>query len=138
MAQSYTGGCACGSVRYEIAAESVMAGHCQCRDCQHASGGGHASMLMFPADAIKITGTAKYHQVRADSGNMVNRGFCPDCGSPLFGKSSGMPNMATVTVGSLDDPSRFKPQFSVYNSRGHAWDQLDAATPKFPKMPPMP
>jgi hypothetical protein len=138
MARTYTGGCACGAIRYEIAAEPMMAGHCQCLDCQRSAGGGHASMLMFPADAVKLKGAPKYHDTRADSGNTVSRGFCANCGSPLVGKSSGMANMMTIRVGSLDDPSGFTPQFAVYNYRGHAWDHLDPATPKFPKMPPMP
>ena len=49
-----------------------------------------------------------------------------------------MPDMTTITAGSLDDPSVFKPQFVVYTSRGHAWDRVDPALPSFPKMPPMP
>ena len=31
--------------------------------------------------------------------------------------------MTTISVGSLDDPSVFKPEFVCYTSRGHAWDR---------------
>jgi hypothetical protein len=70
--------------------------------------------------------------------NMNRRGFCPTCGSPVVGASSGMPDMRTIPAGSLDDPSTFKPQFVVYTSRGNAWDLVDPALRSFPKMPPMP
>ena len=43
--------------------------------------------------------------------------------------------MTAIRVGSLDDPSVFKPAFVVYTSRGHAWDLVDPALPSFPQMP---
>jgi hypothetical protein len=56
----------------------------------------------------------------------------------VIGASSGMPDMRTITAGSLDDPDLFKPQFVVYTSRGHAWDLVDPDLPSFPAMPPRP
>ena len=47
-----------------------------------------------------------------------------------------MPDLFTVHAASLDDPARFKPQAVTYAMRGHAWDDLDPALPKFDKMPP--
>ena len=83
MPTTYQGGCQCGAIRYEITAEPMMAGHCQCLDCQHETGGGHASFLAFPADAVKLTGTPRFYEVKADNGNTMRRGFCPTCGSPV-------------------------------------------------------
>jgi hypothetical protein len=134
----YTGGCLCGNVRYEISAEPLVAIQCQCRDCQKRSGGGHASFLAFPKAAVALKGTVKTHATKADSGNLSHLGFCPDCGSPVISGSSGFPDMAAILVGSLDDPSAFKPQMVVYAARGHDWDRVDPALPKFPAMPPMP
>jgi len=37
---------------------------------------------------------------------------------------------------SLDDPSIFKPGMDIYTSSAQAWDHMDPALPKFPKMPP--
>ena len=137
MPTTYRGGCHCGAIRYEIAAEPLFGGQCQCRDCQHESGGGHTSFMAFPADAVRLTGTPRFYEVTADNGNRVRRGFCPTCGSPVVSRSSGMPVMTTVPAGSLDDPSVFKPGFVVYTSRGHAWDLVDPAVPSFSHMPPM-
>jgi hypothetical protein len=138
MPTIYRGGCLCGAIRYEITAEPMFAGQCQCLDCQHETGGGHASFMAFPADAVKLTGTPRYYEAKADSGNMVRRGFCATCSSSVIGRSSGMPHMTTISAGSLDDPSVFRPGFVVYTSRGHAWDRVDPALPSFPKIPPMP
>jgi hypothetical protein len=138
MPTTYRGGCQCGAIRYEITAEPMFGGHCQCLDCQHESGGGHTSFMAFPADAVKLTGTPRFYEAKADSGNLVRRGFCPTCGSSVIGATSGMPHMTTISAGSLDDPGLFEPGFVVYTSRGHAWDLVDPALPSFPKMPPMP
>ena len=112
-----------------------MTGNCHCRDCQKASGGPFASALAAPAAAVKITGTLKYYDTKGDSGNTVSRGFCPECGARVFGKSSGMPEMAIILAGSLDDPSWYRPAMDFYTSSAQPWDHMDPSLPKFPKMP---
>ena len=134
--QAYTGGCACGAIRYEIATEPLMAGDCQCRDCQHDSGTGHASHLAFPAAAVRLTGKGTHWESPAESGNIVTRAFCPTCGSPVYSTNAGMPQLFFVRAASLDDPGRYKPQMVVWTKSGHAWDHTDPALPKFEKMPP--
>ena len=44
--------------------------------------------------------------------------------------------MIGVYVGTLDDPSGFKPQMVMFASRGHPWDHLDPALPRVPYMHP--
>ena len=78
----YSGGCLCGQVHYEIEADPVVGLQCQCRDCQKRGGGGHASFIIFPETMVKLEGPIKSHNKEADSGNMVERGFCTECGSP--------------------------------------------------------
>ena len=89
----------------------------------------------IPAPALKITGNVKYHDSKADSGNTLSRGFCPECGSRLFGKTSAMTDLAMITAASLDDPSQYNPQMDIYISSAQPWDHMNPALPKFPKMP---
>lgn len=51
MSSSYTGGCACGAIRYEISGEPMFSNDCQCRDCTRESGTGHGSHLSDHVDA---------------------------------------------------------------------------------------
>ncbi|AHK43103.1 MULTISPECIES: GFA family protein [Ensifer] len=137
MSKPYTGGCACGAIRYEISGEPVFSNDCQCRDCQSESGTGHGSHLTFRRDGVKLEGKATLWDMVADSGNVKTRAFCPTCGSPVYMTFAAMPEFFTVRAASLDDPSRYKPQVVTYGSRGYAWDHLDPTLPKFDKMPPM-
>jgi len=136
MSAKFTGGCACGAVRYEIDGEPLKSVQCQCRDCQRATGTGHADALAFPRSAIALSGTLKFHELRADSGNSMSRGFCPECGAPVLWKFGRNPELQAIMAGSLDDPGLFAPQVVLYASRGHAWDRLDPALPKFDALPP--
>ncbi|GAA5161619.1 GFA family protein [Viridibacterium curvum] len=135
MNEPYTGGCACGAIRFEIASEPLFQNHCQCLDCQRKSGTGHGSYLSFSRQGVKQTGDAKLWDILADSGNVKTRAFCPTCGSPVYMTFAAMPDIFTVHAASLDDPSRFKPQVIAYTVRGQAWDKLDPALPRFEKMP---
>jgi|SRR5215475_5005315 len=86
---------------------------------------------------LKITGAVKYYDTKADSGNTLSRGFCPECGASLFGKTSAMPDLAMITAGSLDDPSLYKPTLDIFTASAQPWDHMNPALAKFPKMPPM-
>jgi hypothetical protein len=81
--------------------------------CQKSSGAAYEPDIGLLAAALKITGAIKYYDKKADSGNMLSRGFCPECGSSLFGKTSAMPELAMITAGSLDGPSLYKPSLDI-------------------------
>lgn len=137
MNEPYTGGCACGAVRYEIPLEPLAMNDCQCRDCQRRSGTGHGSYLTFAGRAsVKLEGEATHWDVAGDSGNMKTHAFCPSCGAPVYLTFEAMPDLFTVHAASLDDPGRYRPRMVTYAVRGHAWDHLDPSIPRFDRMPP--
>lgn len=137
MSDPFTGGCACGAVRYEITAEPVFMNDCQCRDCQRVSGTGHGSYLTFGSRRhVNVSGEASRRDVVADSGGVKTHAFCPSCGSPVFLTFAEMPDLFTVHAASLDDPGRYTPQVVTYTVSGHAWDRVDPSLPAFKRMPP--
>ena len=133
---AFAGGCSCGAVRYEIAAEPIRSFQCQCRDCQRDTGSGHASVMVFARAALRIAGPVSEILRTADTGAHKLKGFCGTCGSPLYNQPVSKPDMVGIYIGSLDDPSGFRPDIVMFTSRGHAWDHLDPAVPKLPNMRP--
>src|SRR5215471_2495374 len=109
MPTPFSGGCACGAIRYECAAEPLFALNCHCRDCQRASGSAFCPVLYVPRTALTISGQSRYYAVRAASGNSVCRGFCPHCGSPVFIQAALVPDLQGLWAASLDDPSVLHP-----------------------------
>lgn len=135
MTKVLEGGCLCGAVRYKATAEPVMVGNCYCVDCRKSSGTTHCTHAMVPEADFSATGEIKYHDRPADSGNIISRGFCPNCGSAIISRNSGMPGISAIRVSSLDDLDVVEPQMTVYASRAPAWAPLDRSKPVFEVMP---
>ena len=110
-------------------------GNCHCRDCQRSTGGAYAPMLGVPAEVLKVDGHMKFYESRANSGNVVTRGFCSNCGGRVFAKSSGYPTIIEIYAGTLDDPSIFKPAEDIYISSAQPWDFMNPQLRKFAKQP---
>ncbi len=138
MSDAYTGGCACGAIRYEIRAEPIFANHCQCRDCQRASGTGHGSYLTFPSRAqVKLSGEARRWDMVGDSGNVKTHAFCGACGSPVFLDLVGD---ARSVHRPRREPRRSQPVRAaggdLRSAAATAGTTSTPALPKFEKMPP--
>jgi hypothetical protein len=135
MKTPFTGGCLCGAIRYECSAEPIFMGNCHCRDCQRATGSAFAAGMLVPRNTVAIAGDVKYYDAIGDSGSIISRGFCPNCGSQLFSKPP-MPEFMGITAGSLDDPTGFQPGMDFYTSSAQPWDYMNPDLPKFAKLPP--
>jgi hypothetical protein len=131
-----TGGCLCGAVRYEVAAEPVYTGHCHCRSCQRASGAGHSTYVGVPRAAMTVRGETRSHAVTGGSGLPAARHFCPVCGSQLFGVCEIAPDMATLYAGTLDDPSAIRPDAAINVHSRQPWDRVAGDLAEFDEMPP--
>jgi hypothetical protein len=129
----FTGGCMCGTIRYQCSAEPMIMGNCHCRDCQQMTGTAYAAAILVLRDAVAISGDVKYYNAIGNSGAMVGRGFCPNCGSRLFSKPPN-PELMGILAGSLDDPSEFQPEMDFYTASAQPWDYMNPDLPKFAKM----
>ncbi|WP_444935671.1 GFA family protein [Microbulbifer sp. JMSA004] len=132
-----SGECLCGYISYSCSEEPVMAGHCQCTDCQKISGAGHIANIAIPRGSLTISGDLAFHEKQTDSGNTVRRGFCPRCGSHIYAENSGMLQFEFIRAGSLHDLEQFNPTMVVYAGSGASWDYMDPELQKFEKMPEM-
>jgi hypothetical protein len=105
------GGCQCGAVRYALYSEPREPSICHCRMCQKAFGNYFAPLAGVPmADLVWTKGKPG----RFRSSDLVERGFCRDCGTPLFFRYLAKDRIS-VSIGSLDEPGRVKP-VSQYGS----------------------
>jgi hypothetical protein len=137
MTQTVTGGCLCGKVRYSISqpVEKVIA--CHCTHCQKASGSGVSHNTPIPLSALTMTaGTPKLYEDMADSGNILNRYFCGDCGSPLYSQRTKTPEMVVIKVGTLDDSNAMKLIMNIWTKSSRPWMAIDQSTACFPENRP--
>jgi len=97
----HTGGCQCGTVRYALHAEPTHGSICHCRMCQKASGNYFAAFTNVRVADLEWT---KGEPGIFRSSELVERGFCRACGTPLSFRYLDTDWIA-ITVGSLDQPS---------------------------------
>ena len=101
----YTGGCQCGAVRFHVEGALGDASVCQCRMCQKASGNFFMALAgSRQEDFLLMRGEPSWFQ----SSDPCGRGFCRDCGTPLFYDGLAADHV-NVTLGSLDDPDDVRP-----------------------------
>ncbi len=85
--QIHGGGCQCGAVRYRVTGELGNAGICHCRMCQKASGNAALPLVSVPAGNLQWT---RGEPAEFRSSPPVRRGFCKDCGTPLYMFEDGL------------------------------------------------
>jgi hypothetical protein len=137
MVQKLSGGCACGAVHYECSADRVTMVNCHCRDCQRANGTAYAAVLLVPKAAVHISGEPRYHKIVGDAGRVIERGFCPTCGSQVTMKLERLPDILGLHAGSLDDPSIFRPMMDIFTASAQPWDHMNPDIQKHAEGPPL-
>ncbi|MBP3975168.1 GFA family protein [Pseudoxanthomonas spadix] len=99
----YSGGCQCGAVRFHVTGTLDDASICHCRMCQKAFGAYYAPLVSTRGAALVWTrGTP----ARYLSSNLVARGFCAQCGTPLTYEA---PDGVALAAGAFDDPAALPP-----------------------------
>ena len=130
-----SGKCLCGKIKFSGDTEIVRTVNCHCSNCRAATGAAYSTMVMVDQDAVTITGTPKVFKHKADSGADIEKHFCPDCGSQLFGLNSTQPNSLRIRAGVLDQTSLVKPSVNVFLDSRIESTPLDPDVKGFPKMP---
>lgn len=104
-----SGGCLCGAVRIEARGAPWRVGICHCIDCRKHHGALFHASAIFPETAVMVTGETR---------SRAGRHFCPECGSPVFGRSG---DETEVNIGALDEPDRFRPTYELWTIRRESW-----------------
>lgn len=105
-----TGGCLCGAVRFEVAADLRDPIACHCKQCRQQSG--HVfSAVAAPKNAVSFERDDALRWYRHT--DIAARGFCGQCGSTLFWRGDAGPDMM-VAMGALEDTGDMR-------LSGHYW-----------------
>src|SRR5262249_12475725 len=97
--ETYTGGCLCGTLRYEASGEPAYAAYCYCGDCRKASGSGFIPFMRFPASALRIKGETRKIATRSAPGAAAA------CAVPVpFAAVSFLAESAARTTGTRSIP----------------------------------
>lgn len=100
-----TGGCQCGRIRNSAGIDSDEAYLCHCKMCRRATGGASIAFVNVPVARLAWVREPDWYR----SSPIARRPFCGRCGTPLgFAFLEDGENI-DITLGSFDEPSRFRP-----------------------------
>lgn len=106
---------------------------CWCRDCQKIASGSPTVNVLFPAESVNFTGKIATSEKVADSGNRLERGFCPECGTQLFTRTIGLAALPIrIRAGTLDNPQLLAPQAIIWTASAPGWARFDPDLPQYP------
>ena len=105
----FTGGCACGKVRFVASGRPDRVGICHCLDCRKHHGAVFYAAAIFPQGAVVTEGETQ---------DYAGRFFCPACGSSVYARSA---DETEVHLGSLDAPDQLTPSYECWVVRRESW-----------------
>lgn len=132
----YTGGCLCKQVRFRITAEPIAMRLCWCRLCQYLASGNATVNVVFPSNAVTVEGELTDYRSVADSGNVMHRRFCPECGTQVFSSAESRPHLMIVRNGALDDTGLLAPSATIWAAQAPEWAWIDEQLPRHEGQPP--
>jgi len=122
-----TGGCHCGAIRFEIAAEPLETYCCHCRICQRTSG---APFLAGMVVAIEDFAFTKDDPVEYQSSPHITRLFCHICHAQIGSRQPGETKLMDIHLVLLDDPNAIEPSYHMFASRQPSWLKLADDLPR--------
>ena len=131
-----TGGCLCGTVRFEIDGALGPITCCHCSRCRRASGSAYVAAASVDATSFRVTAgdecVAEY-----ESSPRNRRAFCTRCGSQLWGRHDDYP-VVRVRAGGIDqDPGTRIAAHMMMSSRAEWLEDADDAVEEFAELAPV-
>jgi hypothetical protein len=133
MPATLNGGCLCGAIRYTISADVTELRACHCTSCQKMSGTGNSVNAIVPSKDFKLEkGALKRFSATADSGRMLNRYFCGDCGSHIYSQREVTPERMVVRAGTIENAPPMKITSHLWTKSKRPWSHIDPASSQLP------
>ncbi len=116
---SLTGGCHCGTIRYQVEGEPLTHALCHCTDCRRHAGAPMVGWTMYPQSALQVTkGVPKTYESSAHG----RRQFCGDCGTGLFYTNAQiLPGIIDVQSATYDDPEAVPARMHIQVAERIGW-----------------
>jgi hypothetical protein len=117
------GGCDCGRVRYRLKTSPMFTQCCHCYRCQRRTGSAFVINALIEEDRVESLGLQPEKRTcHAANFNHQHLFECPVCCVTLWSTYDSEGGFTRfVRVGTLDDPSKIKPDIHIYVSSKQPW-----------------
>jgi hypothetical protein len=125
-----TGGCLCGSVRFELNGPIRNIVHCHCSQCRKAQGSAFATNgVVNAADFSLLSGQDCLAGYESSPGQ--TKYFCKVCGSPIMSRTAARPGLVRVRLGTIDSDIAERPMAHIFASSKANWEEICGDLPRY-------
>lgn len=136
--RALTGGCNCGTVRYEVTAPLLGASYCHCRRCQRRTGTASSSTAWPTPGSFRIIGGEERLKAWTPSDGW-EKWFCGDCGSAMFSRNPANPEQVGIRMGTFDEDPGVRPRYRQFVASAAPWEEIpDDGLPRYREWAPTP
>ena len=114
---TYTGGCHCGAVRYQVQIENFEAVECNCSICTKK---GFIHLIVPESRFTLVQGQNELNTYTFNT-SIAKHHFCRHCGIHAFYRPRSHPNGYDINLRCLDDDAIEK--FKITTFDGKHWDE---------------
>ncbi|WP_082863339.1 GFA family protein [Oleiphilus sp. HI0080] len=103
MNKPYQGSCMCGVVQFSFTGPALFVADCVCASCRQAHGASAVTWVGVKSAHFTVDAgiaSLRWYQSSQES----ERGFCTDCGTRMFFRSSKWPGEMHMTVANIALP----------------------------------
>ena len=130
-----TGSCQCQSVRFEYSGAFGVITICHCADCRKLQVS--TGVVAAPVKSGLLHWIAGRDQITEyESSPGKKRAFCRRCGTPLYSRRDGAPEVLRLRMGSLDTLTDAAPVAHIFCRDLPPWATLDDECPRYVRHEP--
>ena len=131
-----TGGCLCGTVRFQVDQPPTGASYCHCTRCQRRTGtASSATASIEPGSLEVLSGEEALGAFEPDDG--FAKVFCSLCGAHLFTRDPSDGMVKGVRMSAFDEDPDVRPSHRQFVAYAAAWEPIpDDGLPRYPERRP--
>src|SRR5262249_34169968 len=127
----------CGGVRFEVTVPPVASSYCHCTRCQRRTGTAAAASARLAPGSLRIVQGEELVRAYDPGGGGFLKEVCSACGSALWGRGPGGPQVLGVRLGAFDEAPGIRPGHRQFVAYAAAWEPIpDDGLPRYPERPP--
>ena len=129
-----TGKCLCGAIEVTLNKDPKELVACYCTSCQKASGSAASFNIVMEDDACDVSrGVTKIFKDTADSGADLERHFCGDCGSPIYGVTTSYSGKKIFRAALFSEEKDMHVVTNIWTDSAPEWAALHQGVPSHGK-----
>jgi hypothetical protein len=120
---SRTGGCLCGSVRFELTEPATAAGYCHCTRCQRRTGTASSAQARIDGRTFRLIAGEELVKAWRHPDGGFEKCFCSECGSHLFSRDAASHHMS-IRMSAFDGDPGVRPAWRTFVDYAAVWEPV--------------